>query len=117
MWRGFATNGDPQAMAANLTRLEAAAWPDFAAGPPRSGSGLPCRSCAPPARAPLLLAAEALVQDCGRYPATTQNMIQRHVRGQSLATFQRLSPSLPGDSVLANVLTRPTPAPGGNYKE
>jgi hypothetical protein len=26
------TNGDPQAMAANLERLEAAAWPVFAAG-------------------------------------------------------------------------------------
>ncbi|MFB6668269.1 hypothetical protein [Streptomyces parvus] len=26
------TNGDPQALAANLTRLEAAAWPVFAAG-------------------------------------------------------------------------------------
>lgn len=26
------TDGDPQAMAANLTRLEAAAWPVFAAG-------------------------------------------------------------------------------------
>ncbi|MFF8980767.1 DUF4406 domain-containing protein [Streptomyces eurythermus] len=26
------TNGDPQAMAANLARLEAAAWPVFAAG-------------------------------------------------------------------------------------
>ncbi|MER5618586.1 DUF4406 domain-containing protein [Streptomyces sp. NEAU-S7GS2] len=26
------TNGDPQAMAANLARLEAAAWPIFAAG-------------------------------------------------------------------------------------
>lgn len=36
------TNGDPQAMAANLARLEAAAWPVFAAGHlPVIGMGAP----------------------------------------------------------------------------
>ena len=81
-------------------------------GKPRAGS-LQIRPWSAPRdpahRAALLLAAEALIQDCGHDPAASQNLIHRYVRGLSLARFQRHSQPLHADSALANALTRPTP--------